>query len=232
MLDSEGYQWDLGRRLAVFSHTQELALCTVNRLPSAEVKRYFGRGSFPRVVRRTLGRHPEVCPTEAARRADCAGKLRCSVALILTAVRRETRGALERLVRKALDIVDPDFAQLSGDLDLVAALKKQAECIVNVAAAVSSDVQPLGDVLLEVDRLQDLLLKAVRASATLAAKEARESFREWVTMAVAKGARLAHAWVRRQSGEECRSTPLVLDGVSFPSVDVVVDQRSNEWEKR
>ena len=80
--------------------------------------------------------------------------------------------------------------------------------------------------------LLDVLRAAVRRAAFESAKDYNAAFRQWVSKAVAKGARAAHAWVRRRNGETSVSAPLVLDGTAFPSIDEVVDTRSRQWLTR
>ena len=86
--------------------------------------------------------------------------------------------------------------------------------------------------ILEGQRLLDILRAAVRRAAFESGRESHLAFKAWIEKAVAKGARAAHAWVRRRNGETAVSSPLVLDGTALPSLDEVVATRSDQWAAR
>ena len=80
VLDEEGTQWGLGRRLATLTRAQEFTLVAVNGLAADEAKACMGRSNFSKFVRRTLDNHPDVgcLPT-----VDRVGKWRCALAMDL-----------------------------------------------------------------------------------------------------------------------------------------------------
>ena len=229
ILDAEGHQWSLGRRLAVWSRTQELALCVRNLVGAKDVKGFLGRGCFPKIVRKSLDDHPDVAQTPATKRADQGGRLRSGLAAIIAAVKRRTEGSVERLVLAALKLLDEDWGKLTTATSLGGAICNRAQRVIDAAAVATATEGELGPLLQEAARLMDTLGVMVRRAAKECAADARASFREWVEKAIAKGARLAHAHIKLRNGETALPNPFVLDGKLFQSIDDAVDCRSQQW---
>ena len=161
------------------------------------------------------------------------GRIRCAFARDLALVKRGKQGAVESFVKRALDVLDLPGELISSAESMVTALRRQAQRAVDSAAAFGAGVDLVVDnFVLEAQRVMDILRAAVRRAAYESGKESHSAFKAWVEKAVAKGARVAHAWVRRRNGETAISAPLLLDGSALPSVDAVVATRSEQWRAK
>ena len=126
------------------------------------------------------------------------------------------------------------MSRLTTSDSMGAAISKQCQRVVDAAARkeAGEDSQDPQELYVQTSRLLDVLRSGVRRAAGESCKEARESFRQWVAKAVAKGAKLGHAWVRRRNGEAPATAPLVIDGTALCSVDDVVDTRARQWKAK
>lgn len=229
MLRSRGDQWVSGRRLALWSHATEPLLLNFNNIHSDDRKFHRGRGTFPVIARRSLWHHPVFSRTCADKDFDKLAAARARVAVLVASSLNGLVTAQQVAMLKGIS--DSAIGNHVLQLGLARAIRLRA----GAAASVLHDHigHKLTGVGIEaVKCVADLVTLGVRRVQTERATVARLCFRDWLSNALLRGAKAAHALVKRRTGEVGQANPLVVDGLTFPSVSVAVNARTTNWEKK